>query len=140
MSGGFVARLPIGPFASRPQLARAILATTRCGLALAFVTAAASWFLAQLIFALHYAARTRHRRLGRAGVINWGGLKFPEGSEQDYWDCLHFSIIIGVALQIADVSFDFRALRRIGTIHSLLAYTFNTVVVALTINLWAEIS
>ena len=68
-----------------------------------------------------------------------GGLKFPEGGEPDYWDFLHFSVIIGVASQTADISFDSRTLRRIGTVHSLLAYAFNTVVVALTINLWAGI-
>jgi uncharacterized membrane protein len=107
--------------------------------ALAFLTVAASWFVAQLIFALHYAHEYyTGQSIDPASPIR-GGLKFPEGGEPDYWDFLHFSIIIGVASQTADISFDSRALRRVGTVHSLLAYAFNTVVVALTINLWAGI-
>jgi len=66
-------------------------------------------------------------------------LKFPEGGDPDYWDFLHFSVVIGVAAQTADISFDSRRLRRIGTVHSLLAFAFNTIVVALTINLVAGI-
>ncbi len=106
---------------------------------LAFLTVAASWFVAQLIFALHYAHDYYTRAPDQpAGSIR-GGLRFPEGGEPDYWDFLHFSVIIGVACQTADISFGSRALRRIGTVHSLLACAFNTVVVALTINLWAGI-
>ena len=107
--------------------------------ALAFYTVAVSWFVAQLIFALHYAHEYYSlKRDGPPGAIR-GGLKFPEGGEPDYWDFLHFSVVIGVASQTADISFDSRTLRRIGTVHSLLAFAFNTVVVALTINLWAGI-
>ncbi len=66
-------------------------------------------------------------------------MKFPGEGDPDYWDFLHFSVVIGVASQTADISFESRRLRRIGTVHSLLAFTFNTIVVALTINLWAGI-
>jgi uncharacterized membrane protein len=106
---------------------------------LAFVTVAASWSVAQLIFALHYAHEYYTGASDDPASPVVGGLKFPEGGEPDYWDFLHFSVIIGVASQTADISFDSRALRRVGTVHSLLAYAFNTVVVALTINLWAGI-
>lgn len=106
---------------------------------LAFVTVAASWFVAQLIFALHYAHEYYTGASDDPSSQVMGGLKFPEGGEPDYWDFLHFSVIIGVASQTADISFNSRALRRIGTVHSLLAFAFNTVVVALTINLWAGI-
>lgn len=106
---------------------------------LAFGTVAASWFLSQLIFALHYA----HEYYSRTGVGPAselaGGLKFPDDEKPDYWDFLHFSVVIGVAAQTADVEFCSKRMRRIGTVHSLLAFTFNTVVLALTINLWAGI-
>ena len=107
--------------------------------ALAFATVSASWFVAQLIFALHYAHEYYSVSDSDPSPAIRGGLKFPEGGEPDYWDFLHFSIIIGVASQTADIAFDSRTLRRIGTVHSLLAFAFNTVVVALTINLWAGI-
>jgi uncharacterized membrane protein len=106
---------------------------------LAFLTVAASWFVAQLIFALHYAHEYYTAAPGRSAPAIRGGLNFPEGGEPDYWDFLHFSVIIGVASQTADISFGSRTLRRVGTLHSLLAYAFNTIVVALTINLWAGI-
>ncbi len=111
--------------------------TLRVGLA--FFTVAASWFVAQLIFAIHYAHEYYTAASGDPASPVAGGLKFPEGGEPDYWDFLHFSVIIGVAAQTADISFASRRLRRIGTVHSLLAFGFNTVVVALAINLWAGV-
>ena len=106
--------------------------------AFAFYTVAASWFVVQLIFAIHYAHEYYSPGDGAAGTIR-RGLKFPEGGERDYWDFLHFSVVIGVACQTADISFDSRTLRRVGTVHSLLAFAFNAIVLALTINLWAGI-
>ena len=107
--------------------------------ALAFLTVVASWFVVQLIFALHYAHEYYTAADGGPPGALCKGLKFPEGGEPDYWDFLHFSVIIGVASQTADIAFDSRTLRRIGTVHSLLAFAFNTIVVALTINLWAGV-
>ena len=105
--------------------------------ALAFGTVAASWFMVHLIFALHYAheyyAPDEPRTAGK--VV--GGLIFPGGEDPDYWDFLHFSTVIGVASQTADIAFTSKPLRRIGTIHGIVAFTFNTVVLALTINLLA---
>ena len=106
---------------------------------LAFATVAASWFVAQLIFALHYAHEYYSRPASDPQAPLAGGLKFPDDPRPDYWDFLHFSIIIGVAAQTADVSFSSKRLRRTGTLHSLLAFTFNTVVLALSINLWAGV-
>ena len=104
---------------------------------LAFMTVVASWLMVQMIFALHYA----HEYYGADETTETGdagGLLFPGGGDPpDYWDFLHFSIIIGVASQTADVAFTSKMLRRLGTIHSLVAFAFNTVIVALTINLLA---
>ena len=106
---------------------------------LAFATVAASWLLVQLIYALHYAhefytsAEDPKDEDGRRG-----GLCFPgDDAEPDYWDFLHFAIVIGVASQTADVQFTSRPMRRTGTTHSVIAFLFNTVVLALTINLCA---
>ena len=67
------------------------------------------------------------------------GLKFPGGEPPDYWDFLHFSVVVGVACQTADVAFTSKRMRRLGTIHGLVAFTFNTVILALTINLLASL-
>lgn len=102
---------------------------------LVFATVAASWFMVQLIFALHYAHE--FYAPGDKPRSDAGGLLFPGGEAPDYWDFLHFAVIIGVACQTADVSFTSRQLRRIGTVHGVVAFVFNTVVLALTINLLA---
>lgn len=104
---------------------------------LAFGTVAASWFMVHLIFALHYAHEYYAPDAELTGKAVAGGLVFPGGEEPDYWDFLHFSTVIGVASQTADIAFTSKPLRRIGTIHGIVAFTFNTVVLALTINLLA---
>ena len=102
--------------------------------ALAFGTVLGSWAFIHIVFALHYA-----HVFFSAGPDDGrtGGLDFPGGELPDYWDFLHFSTVIGVAAQTADIAFVSKRLRRIGTLHGIVAFTFNTVVVALTINMLA---
>lgn len=103
--------------------------------AAAFWAVAASWLTVQAIFALHYAHEYYSAR--GAGRADSGGLVFPGGEAPDYWDFLHFSVVIGVAAQTADIAITAKPLRRLATLHSLVAFAFNTVVVALTISLLA---
>ena len=99
---------------------------------LALATVALSWTFVHVIFAFHYA----HAFYAPAGKgKDHGGLAFPGGEAPDYWDFLHFSLIIGVAQQTADIQITDRNLRRTTTVHSLTAFLFNTVIVALTVNL-----
>jgi uncharacterized membrane protein len=104
---------------------------------LAFATVAASWFMVHLIFALHYA-HGFYSRDETCGA-DARGLRFPgeEQKEPDYWDFLHFAVIIGVASQTADIAISSQRLRRLNTVHALFSFAFNTVIVALTINLIA---
>jgi len=103
---------------------------------LAGVTVAASWMMMQLIFGVHYA-HEYYAANEQAGGLDSEGLAFPGGEPPDYWDFLHFSIVIGVACQTADIAFTSKPMRRLGTVHGLAAFAFNTVIVALTINLVA---
>lgn len=100
--------------------------------ALAGVTVAGTWFMMQLLFALHYA----HKFYSRDRP---GGLLFPGGEDPDYWDFLHFALVIGAAAQTADISFTSKPLRRLGALHTVIAFLFNTVVLALSINLLASL-
>ena len=105
---------------------------------LAFCTVALSWFVVQLIFALHYAHEYyAPDRDDDPTTHEQGGLQFPGDTLPDYWDFLHFAVVIGAASQTADIAFTSRRMRRIGTVHSLVAFTFNTAILALTINLLA---
>lgn len=67
---------------------------------------------------------------GRAG----GGLDQP-----DYGDFFYFAAVIGTSGQTADVSFISKPMRRIGSVHCILAYLFNTTVLALLINIGASL-
>jgi uncharacterized membrane protein len=100
--------------------------------ALTLGTVAASWLFVHVLFGLHYA----HRFYGPTDAGgDRGGLLFPGEDEPDYWDFLHFSLIIGVASQTADVQIADRGLRRLSSVHSVTAFVFNTVLVALAVNL-----
>lgn len=96
---------------------------------------AIAWFLVQLVFAFHYAHEYYGDGDGRAA----GGLAFPGGEAPDYWDFLHFSLVLGAASQTADISFTGQRMRRIGTVHTLVAFVFNAAVLALAINLMAAL-
>ena len=100
-------------------------------IALAALTIATSWAFTQSMFALHYA-HDYYLALGRGKP---GGLEFPGGDPPDYGDFLYFACVIGTSGQTADVSFSTRKMRRTGTVHCVLAFFFNTTLVALTINI-----
>lgn len=98
---------------------------------LAVMTILSSWAFTQIMFALHYA-HDYYSALARGYE---GGLEFPGHHAPDYGDFVYFACVIGTSGQTADVSFSCRNMRRIGTIHCVLAFFFNTTLVALTINI-----
>lgn len=97
------------------------------------VVIALSWLFVHVIFTLHYA----HEFYAPAdtGKGDRQGLIFPGGDNADYWDFLHFALIIGVAAQTADIQISSKRQRRIATLHSLMAFLFNTVILALAVNM-----
>jgi uncharacterized membrane protein len=98
---------------------------------LAVLTILTSWAFTQTMFAIHYA----HDYYVTALHGEQGGLEFPGGQPPDYGDFLYFACVIGTSGQTADVSFTNRKMRRTGTVHCVLAFFFNTTLVALTINI-----
>lgn len=100
-------------------------------IALAGLTIATSWAFTHTMFALHYA----HDYYLAVIRGEHGGLDFPGGLAPDYGDFLYFSCVIGTSGQTADVNFTSRKMRRTGTVHCVLAFFFNTTLVALTINI-----
>ena len=100
-------------------------------MALAALTIVTSWAFTQVMFALHYA----HDFYASVVRGEHGGLEFPGEPTPDYGDFLYFAAIIGTSAQTADVSFASRKLRRIGTVHCVVAFFFNTTLLALTINI-----
>ena len=103
-------------------------------IALAGLTIASSWAFIQMMFALHYA----HEYYAAAGRGQAPGLEFPKDDSPDYGDFFYFAAVIGTSGQTADVAFATKSMRRIGSVHCILAYLFNTTVLALLINIGAS--
>jgi uncharacterized membrane protein len=106
---------------------------------LAAVTILSAWFFIHLTYALHYAHEyfDELEQDPDKEPQDAGGLRFPGTGDPDYFDFLYFSFIIGVASQTADVEITSKAMRRVSLIHSILAFFFNSAVLALTINIAA---
>jgi uncharacterized membrane protein len=105
--------------------------------ALAAITILLSWFFMNTMFALHYA----HGYYGDADPSHdyspIEGLVFPGRPQPDYWDFLYFSFVIGMTFQVSDVQIEDHSLRRGVLAHGVLAFFFNVIIVALTINIVA---
>jgi len=99
------------------------------------VTLFLSWLITHVTFAFRYAHEFYARDNGGPDVD--GGLSFPEEKEPDYLDFLYFSLVLGMTFQVSDVQITSRKLRRVATLHGLLSFMFNTVIVALTVNIAA---
>jgi uncharacterized membrane protein len=104
-------------------------------IALAGITVMSSWGFIQVMFTLHYA----HDYYMAACHGQKPGLCFPDDPDPDYGDFFYFSAVIGTSGQTADVSFVTKPMRRIGSVHCILAYLFNTTVLALLINIGASL-
>jgi uncharacterized membrane protein len=95
-----------------------------------------SWFLIHTTFALRYA----HIYYGDHETkpnTHAGGLKFPDDDKPEYLDFAYFSFVLGMTFQVSDVQITSKRLRRLAMFHGLLSFGFNTVMIALTINLVA---
>ncbi|MGR3542919.1 MAG: DUF1345 domain-containing protein [Paracoccus sp. (in: a-proteobacteria)] len=51
------------------------------------------------------------------------------------WDFVYFSFTLGMTEQTSDLAIRDTRLRRIATLHSALSFFFNTVILALAVNL-----
>lgn len=117
-------------------------------LSLAIGSVALAWGFVQTTFGLHYAHQY-YRLLNPSATLEVpitspnapirGGLEFPGSEAPDFWDFLHFSIIIGLTAQTADICITSKALRRLASLHSVIAFVFNAVILALAINLTASL-
>lgn len=91
-----------------------------------------AWLFMNTIFALHYA----HEFYGDRGSKR-AGLAFPGNVDPDYWDFMYFAFVIGMTFQVSDVQIDSRAIRRVALAHAMIAFFFNVIVIALTVNIVA---
>ena len=108
-------------------------------LTLAIATIVSAWTFIHVTFAQHYAHEFFIERQSEKELPEdmRGGLRFPGSVKPDFSDFLYFSFIIGVASQTADVEICSRPMRRVALTHGVVSFFFNTMVLALTINIAA---
>lgn len=125
-------------------------------LTLTLATISGAWLLLPFEFALTYASRYYPGADGEAdpgadgaadpgadGTVG-GGLNFPHASGSDapapnYAEFLYFSFTIAATAQTSDVAVTTRAMRRLVLAHAVLSFAFNTLVLALAINIVASL-
>lgn len=93
-----------------------------------------SWVLIHTLFALRYA----HIYYGN-DVDNpsnhAGGLTFPGEKRPEYFDFAYFSFVLGMTFQVSDVEITSRPLRTLAMFHGMISFAYDTVMIALVINL-----
>ncbi len=106
-------------------------------IALAVVTVFTSWAFMHLIFAFHYAHEfySEAEETPQVTTPGRGGLHFPNTPMPQYIDFLYFSYTIGVACQTGDVEICSRAMRAVALVHGVVAFFFNTTILALMVNI-----
>jgi uncharacterized membrane protein len=95
-----------------------------------------SWFLIHTVFALRYA----HIYYGDHKTkpnTHAGGLEFPGEENPEYLDFAYYSFVLGMTFQVSDVQVTSKRLRNLALLQGLISFGFNTIMIALTINLIA---
>jgi uncharacterized membrane protein len=102
----------------------------------ALSTVVGSWLLLATLFALAYASRY-YDRAGHPG----SGLSFPQDSDDEaqphYADFMYFSLTLAATSQTSDVAITRTEIRRWVTAQAVLSFAFNTMLLALTVNIAA---
>ena len=102
---------------------------------LATVSLVLGWLLVQALFTLHYAHRYFADK-DSDGEAD-GGVKFPGDPPTSYRDFLYMAVCIGATCQVSDFDITSGRFRNLVTVHALIAFGFNTMVLALGINMIA---
>jgi uncharacterized membrane protein len=100
---------------------------------LAMAAVVISWWLVHTVFTMRYAHLYYTTDKDKKAPL--GGLDFPGGEKSpDYLDFVYFSFVVGMTFQVSDVEISSKHIRRLAWAHGLIAFAFNTAIVALSIN------
>jgi uncharacterized membrane protein len=100
------------------------------GLTLAVAGAPLGWFMLHMLMAYHYAYLFYAEPGGKGGT----GLLFPDTPTPGAADFLYYSFVIGMTAQVSDVQVTSTRIRRTTLGHSIVAFFFNTVLIAMAVN------
>lgn len=101
------------------------------------------WLTLHIIAAFHYAhlyyAPTDDRpadvQAAEAARGDARGLQFPGDEAPGAWDFLYYSFVVGMTAQVSDVQVVSSEMRRLTLAHGVLSFFYNTVLIALAVNL-----
>lgn len=108
---------------------------------LAGLTYVTSWLVLHTAFMLHYA-NAYYRSddpNNKVPPLVFAEMISAQSRKPTYSDFFHFSVIIGMTCQTADVLIGNSKIRKIVTVHSLISFLFNATLLALVMNLVAGI-
>lgn len=137
LAGGRVAVLTLSLLTATASLVvvTMLLAGGNQGVAeqiISVVTIIAAWFYVHLLFAQEYAHEF---------WMNNGGLDFP-GCEDDpdFSEFVYFAFVVGCTFQVSDATTNTPRMRRIVLLHGLVAFWFNTVILASAVSTVANLA
>jgi uncharacterized membrane protein len=104
-------------------------------LTLVGVTVVSAWTFLQVMFALHYAGVYFVRRKGGYQ----GGLEFPGTPQPEWMEFFYQAFVIGCTFASSDVNVTSMRMRRIVVIQGVACFFFNAIILALTINVAANL-
>jgi uncharacterized membrane protein len=104
---------------------------------LSVLALAASWLFIQTIFTFRYAHRYYFEE--KQGEPDGPGLQFPGGLAPDYFDFLYYAHVVSMTSQVSDVQVTSREMRRLTMVHGVLSFGFNMLILALSINVVADL-
>jgi uncharacterized membrane protein len=99
---------------------------------LAALTVVESWVVVHTMFTIRYA--DMYYSVPHDGQRP---LTYPATSEPLFWDFVYFAFTIGVACQTSDVCTNTTGMRKVVTVHSVIAFVFNLAVLGFAINVSA---
>ena len=105
-------------------------------LGLVGATILSAWAFTHLMFALHYAAHYYVEDGSEDDNVR-GGFKFPDCDAPGWAEFCYQAFVIGCACATADVNLTSRGARATCLIQGVIAFFFNTIILALTINIGA---
>ena len=82
------------------------------------------------VFTIHYAYMYYDRQNSQCGP----GLQFPNTNQPSFWDFAYFSFAVGMTFGTTDVAVVQTRFRTTVLRHGLLAFLFNTAILALTVS------
>jgi len=105
-------------------------AKSAADIVLAATTMLLAWLLVAVVFAQHYA---------HSHYLKPGQLSFPGTEQPDYFDFAYFALVVSMCCQTSDVVISSSPMRRLVALHSVVAFFFNVIIIAISVNVAASV-